>query len=254
MAQVCQIKTQHNWSRWWEWTISKKCEKVSRWHLGNHYLKSFWKIFVFGCMFPHVQETKGGIVKAQKLMCRWCQWTLCVFFFFFPVRWRCSGGMTADEAAGREEEGVLQSCRLGCISSRNCSLPCGGHLTVLSPSTEGWVCLKVLGPVPSVRHAWCLIHTRGEYWERLRRNAVDRLQGSFFFFFIIFWPLVQQPGIEELQSVRGQCCEHNCPEFEPEPELHHRFEMYEIEELSTSQQNALVLSEGQIDRLICGRK
>lgn len=37
----------------------------------------------------------------------------------------------------REEEGALQSCRLGCISSRNCSLGCWGHLTVLSPSTEG---------------------------------------------------------------------------------------------------------------------
>ncbi len=96
----------------------------------------------------------------------------CVYFFEMKVG--RDDGMEGGRE-GREEEGALQSCRLGCISSRNCSLPCGGHLTVLSPSTEGWLCLKVLGPAPAVRHAWCLIHTQGEYWERLRRNAIHRL-------------------------------------------------------------------------------
>lgn len=137
------------------------------------------------------EETKREYAEVQL-----CEWTCESVFITVRWRWRGMMGRRVDETGGgREEEGALQSCRLGCISSRNCSLPCGGHLTVLSPSTEGWLCLKVLGPAPAVRHAWCLIHTRGEYWDSLGRNAAHRLKGREFFFFCQF---VQQPRIEEL--------------------------------------------------------
>lgn len=50
--------------------------------------------------------------------------------------WMKVGGSGGEAGRRWEEEEMLQSCRFGCTSSRNCSLPCWDHLTVLSPSTE----------------------------------------------------------------------------------------------------------------------
>lgn len=83
----------------------------------------------------------------------------------------------------------------------------GGHLTVLSLSTEVWLCLKMLSPAPAVRHAWCSTHTHGEYWKCLQKksNQARGAVGQCAFVRRIY---------ELLQKSGGRDCELNFPKFE----------------------------------------
>lgn len=116
----------------------------------------------------------------------------------------------------REEEGALQSCRLGCISSKYCSLPCGGHLTVVSPSTEGWLCLKTLDP-------WDCSFT-------LLGTVFNTYKGR----------ILKIP--REWGSTHGTGCGHNCPGFKPELDLLHKFIIYKIQQLSIGEQRTVIVN------------
>lgn len=84
--------------------------------------------------------------RPQKARCRCASEPKRVCFYFHEMKdGRNDGLMGAGHAGGRKERSSPIASE--CISSRNCSLPNGGHLTVLSTFIRGWLCLTVLSTV-----------------------------------------------------------------------------------------------------------
>ena len=138
---------------------------------------------------------------------------------------------------GGEDKERPSPVALGASAAGIVLCPVGAIWLFCHPPQKADSALKCSAPPPAVRHAWCLIHTRGDYWERLgRKSSAQDVRGAKFCVCVCVCVCVCQ-FVEStrnivrgapVQSARGQACQHNCPEFfEPAPELHRKFEMYE---------------------------
>lgn len=87
-----------------------------------------------------------GERELQKARCRCASEPKRVCFCSREMKDGRNDGLMGAGRAGRRKE-RSSPITLECISSRNCSRPNGGHLTVLSTFIRGWLCLTALSTV-----------------------------------------------------------------------------------------------------------